>query len=117
MLKLYRRQVHNKGTHSLEFMISIIFHTFFCDHSLNSEVRLHYKKKRVHIFNYYEYDYPCCLLNPMSSIFKIPSQSLIILLKALLLEKKIILVSSLYENNAVLIESLIWLMFPMYIIN
>jgi hypothetical protein len=113
MLKLYKHQVEGKGAHSIEFMLSLMFHTIFYDKSLKNEVHLKYKHQCVRIFNYSSCEFPCSLLTPNSAIFKIPPACLIILLKAMLLEKKVILISSLYENNAILIESLIWLMFPM----
>ena len=99
----------------MEFYISLIFHHLTLNSDLKSEICYTVQEKKIMRYrNYKENSFYPSNLSYQCLVEKIKPDCILMLVKLLLLEKKIILVRNDHSDNAIIIESLLSLIFPLY---
>jgi len=106
--------------YTMEFYISLLFHHIYYNSEWQNEVEIFYKdshKNRKTFARYRNYKQvgftlPNFTFQPLLESIK-PNR-ILELIKLLLLEKKILLIRDNYSDNAIIIESLIMLLSPLY---
>jgi len=109
--------------YSLEFYLSMIFYQLSYNVNSNREIEIYSKdpltQQQKVMFRY--------INSPIDKFFElnftlrtllqlnISSMNIIYLVTQLLLERKVLLVSTEYHKNAILIESLLSLLYPLYL--
>lgn len=103
--------------YSLEFYISLIFHHLVCSPSLQSEVALVSDKTApfARYCNYRAAGLAAPNFSFQSLVESVRADHLVNIVKLLLLEKKVLLVRDSCSENAVIIEAILTLMFPLYV--
>lgn len=108
--------------YTMEFYLSLLFHHIYYNSEWQNEVDIYYQDhhKRKKTFLRYRNYKPVGFTLPnftfQSLLETIKPNRILDLLKCLLLEKKILLIRNNYADNAVLIESLLMLLSPLYIL-
>ena len=106
--------------YTVEFYISLLFHHIYYNSEWQNEVEIFYRDSRKHRRTFARYrnykptgfTLPNFTFQPLLESIK-PNR-ILELTKFLLLEKKILLVRDQYSDNAVIIESLLMLLSPLY---
>ena len=102
----------------MEFLLSLVFHHFYFSERVNCEVRLCDSVLEEHtIFKYRNHtNYGFTLQNFSFELLlkRISPNNILHIVCALLLERKVILLFQNYQQNAVIMESLMFLLTPLY---
>jgi len=103
--------------YSIEFFLSIFTSYFYYNQDLQCEINI-YSSKNKNEFNLRFRNYRengLCAPNFTYNFLleKVLPKNIIELFKLILLEKKIVIISNDYNNNALIIESLLSLIFPL----
>jgi hypothetical protein len=105
-----------KQNYSIEFLLSLLFHTLYFNSSYQNEIRIinsiSDRKPFLQYRNYREYGFTLPNFCFDILIKKIPVEMIVTLVKALLLEKNVILIQESTHNSAIIIESLLCLLTP-----
>ena len=118
VLELYHDSMLHmpKQTYSIEFLLSLLFHTLYFNSSYQNEIRIidsiSDRKSFLQYRNYREYGFTLPNFCFDVLIKKVPVEMIVTLVKALLLEKSVILVQESIHNSAIIIESLLCLLTP-----
>lgn len=110
--------IKENARYTIEFYISLIFHHLSYNPSIQNEITL-ISDKTTPLAKYYNYKastitIPNFTFRPLLENIKI--EYLIMIIKLLLLEKKVILIRDNSNDNGIVIESIIMLLFPLYIL-
>lgn len=111
-----------KGKMTIEFMLSLMFSHFCFSNYVNSEVQLVYSDSefnRQPLLRYRNHkDYGLYLQNFSFELLvkRVSPENILRIVCSLLLERKIILLFQNYQQNAVIMESIISLLSPLYYI-
>lgn len=109
---------HYEQPFTMEFLLSLVFHYFYFSERVNCEVRLcDTVKEEQAIFKYRNHtNYGFTLQNFSFELLlkRISPNNILRIVCALLLEQKVILLFQNYQQNAVIMESLISLLTPLY---
>ena len=115
-----REEQSGPKKYTMEFYLSLLFHHVYYNSDLQNEVELFYRdhhQRRRTFARYRNYKttgftLPNFTFEALLSAIK-PNR-ILDLMKFLLLEKKVLLIRDHYADNAVLIESLLMLLSPLY---
>ena len=105
---------------TMEFVLSLVFHHFYFSNLINSEVRLcltnafHEEQLVFKYRNHNDYGFVLHNFSFELLIKKISPDNILRIVCALLLERKVILLFRNYQQNAVIMESIISLLTPLY---
>ena len=111
----YRVNSDKEEDYTLEFYISLLFHHLYYNSKWQNEVEILNKGKPFATYRNYQSSgltLPNFTFQLLLETMK--PNKILELVQCLLLEKKIILVKSQYSDNAIIIESILSLMFPLY---
>ncbi len=105
----------------LEFQVSVLFHYLTTNPDWHNEVELYMRdrnKQRHEAFRYRNYN-PAAGFYPPNFTLRLLLEALnpdriLLIMRFLVLERKVLLLSEDFRNNAVLIESLLSLLYPLY---
>jgi hypothetical protein len=105
-----------KQNYSIEFLLSLLFHTLYFNSSYQNEIRIidsiSDRKPFLQYRNYREYGFTLPNFCFDVLIKKVPVEMIVTLVKALLLEKNVILIQESTYHSAIIIESLLCLLTP-----
>lgn len=110
----------SKGMLSMEFLLSLVFHYFCFSDRVNCEVRLSLGDSGLEdqtLFKYRNHTNHGFVLQNFSFellVKRISASNILRIVCALLLERKVILLFQNYQQNAVIMQSLISLLTPLY---
>eukprot|EP00826_Nyctotherus_ovalis_P005862 TRINITY_DN11337_c0_g1_i3.p1 TRINITY_DN11337_c0_g1~~TRINITY_DN11337_c0_g1_i3.p1 ORF type:complete len:149 (-),score=8.40 TRINITY_DN11337_c0_g1_i3:63-509(-) len=127
LIEVYEAYIASKNDsrarkYTLEFYISFLFHHLYYNSKWQNEVQIHYKDKRnnsktfINYRNYKPEGFTLPNFTFQTLLESIQPRQLLELIKCLLLEKKVLLIRDQYSDNAVIIESLLSLLFPLYFV-
>ncbi len=106
---------------TIEFMLSLVFSHLFFSSKLNSEILLQYSdntfnwKSLVRYRNHKDYGFVLQNFSFELLVKRISPSNILRIVCALLLERKVLLLFHNYQQNAVIMESIISLLCPLYI--
>ncbi len=113
---------HQPGRITVEFLLSLLFHGVTFSSAANNEVQLSYQcpedeepdKPLLRFRNQRGYGLQLENFAFELLVKKIPPQAMLKLVCALLLERKVVLLFQNYQQNAIIMESLLSLLVPLY---
>jgi len=127
LIEVYEAYIASKSNshtriYTIEFYISLLFHHLYYNCEWQNEVEVFYRDKRnskrtfIKYRNYRSEDFALPNFTFQTLLETIQVNQILELIKCLLLEKKILLIRDQYSDNALLIENLLLLLFPLYIL-
>jgi len=108
-------EVTSKDELTMELLLSLVFHYFHFSNQINSEIRFNNSEQLI--FKYRNHtDYGFVLQNFSFELLlkRISPANILRIVCALLLERKVALLFQNYQQNAVIMESIISLISPLY---
>ena len=102
-----------KNCYPIEFYLSLIFNYFICDVDSLNEVLISSKDQLLRYRNYNEIGITIPNFTFQILMENIDPEQIMLLIRLILLERKIIFVKSDCNNNAMIIESLLQLICPL----
>jgi len=111
---MYDSFIGNTSAYNIEFYVSLIFNYFMHNVDSRNEIAISYKNRLVRYRNYREIG--ITLPNfTFKALFKsITPDNIMSLIKLILLERKLIVIKTDCSKNALIIESLLQLISPLY---
>jgi hypothetical protein len=114
LLEMYEAFIGNTNSYNIEFYISLIFNYFMHNVDSRNEIAISFTDRLIRYRNYREIG--ITLPNfTFKALFKsIAPENIMVLIKLILLERKLILIKTDCSKNALIIESLFQLINPLY---